>query len=121
MKSMLLKLYRATTARAKHLMLSGLFITGNALADLPPIEQPTTGGGGGTYNMMMGYVKMGGLALGLLASVGAFLVVVHAVITSFHDVRKGKGTWTELLLYTVVGIIIILFVIYLASKASDIL
>nr|WP_310615732.1 TIGR03745 family integrating conjugative element membrane protein [Pantoea cypripedii] len=121
MKSILLRLYRATTTRAKHLMLSGLFITGNALADLPAIEQPTTGGGGGTYNTMMGYAKMGGLALGLLVSVGAFLAVAHAVTTSFHDVRKGKGTWTELLLYTVVGVILLLVVIYLATKASDIL
>lgn len=34
---------------------------------------------------------MGGLALGLLVCVAAFLAVVHAVITSFHDIRRGKG------------------------------
>lgn len=121
MISTLLRRYRAIRARAKHILLTGLFFTGNALADLPPIEQPTTGGGGGTYNTMMGYAKMGGLALGLLVSVGAFLAVAHAVITSFHDIRKGKGSWTEFLLYGVVGIILILVVIFLATKASDIL
>ena len=121
MISTLLRRYRAIRARAKHILLTGLFFTGNALADLPPIEQPTTGGGGGTYNIMMGYAKMGGLALGLLVSVGAFLAVAHAVITSFHDIRKGKGSWTEFLLYGVVGIILLLVVIFLATKASDIL
>ncbi|ORM94905.1 TIGR03745 family integrating conjugative element membrane protein [Pantoea cypripedii] len=121
MTSTLLRLYRAIRTRAERLLLTGLFFAGNALADLPPIEQPTTGGGGGTYNTMMGYAKMGGLAIGLLASVGAFLAVAHAVITSFHDIRKGKGTWTEFIMYAVVGIILILVVIYLATKASDIL
>lgn len=53
MISTLLRRYRAIRARAKHILLTGLFFTGNALADLPPIEQPTTGGGGGTYNIMM--------------------------------------------------------------------
>lgn len=121
MKSTLLRLYLVTLTRAKHLLLTGLLFAGNALADLPAIEQPTTGGGGGTYNTMMGYAKMGGLAIGLLVSVGAFLAVAHAVITSFHDIRRNKGTWTEFLLYAVVGIILILVVIYLATKASDIL
>ncbi|MFP1767873.1 TIGR03745 family integrating conjugative element membrane protein [Lonsdalea quercina] len=120
MKSTLLRFYHASRVRAG-LLLAGLLISGQALADLPSVEQPTTGGGGGTYNTMMGYAKMGGLALGLLVCVSAFLGVAHAVITSFHDVRKGKGSWTEFLLYGVVGIILILAVIYLVTKASDIL
>lgn len=120
MKSKLLRFYHSAFARAG-LLLSGLMSAGQALADLPVVEQPTTGGGGGTYNTMMGYAKMGGLALGLIICVGAFLAVAHAVITSFHDIRKGKGSWTEFLTYAVVGIILILVVIYLATKASDIL
>ena len=120
MKSRLLRFYHSAFARAG-LLLSGLLSAGQALADLPSIEQPTTGGGGGTYNTMMGYAKMAGLALGLLICTSAFLAVAHAIITSFHDIRKGKGSWTEFLLYSVVGIILILAVIYLATKASDIL
>lgn len=119
-KSRLHRFCRSAFSRAG-LLLTGLLIAGQALADLPAIEQPTSGGGGGTYNTMMGYAKMGGLALGLLVCVGAFLAVAHAVITAFHDIRKGKGSWTDFLLYGVVGIILILAVIYLATKASDIL
>ncbi|MBK0123617.1 TIGR03745 family integrating conjugative element membrane protein [Pantoea sp. S61] len=120
MKSKLLRFYYSAFARAG-LLLSGLMSAGQALADLPSVEQPTTGGGGGTYNTMMGYAKMAGLALGLLICTSAFLAVAHAIITSFHDIRKGKGSWTEFLLYAVVGIMLILAVIYLATKASDIL
>lgn len=120
MKSMFLRLYHSAFLRSG-LLLTGLMTAGQALADLSSVEPPTSGGGGGTYNTMMGYAKMGGLALGLLVCVGAFMAVAHAVITSFHDIRKGKGSWTEFLLYGVVGIILILVVIYLATKASDIL
>jgi len=47
--------------------------------------------------------------------------VAHAIITSFHEIKKGKNTWTDLILFCVVGIIIILVVIYLATQAADIL
>jgi len=69
----------------------------------------------------MGYLKMGALGLGLLVVVAAFLAVAHAVITSFHEIKKGKNTWTELILFSVVGIILILVVIYLVTQAADIL
>ncbi|MEB2704083.1 TIGR03745 family integrating conjugative element membrane protein [Enterobacter ludwigii] len=121
MKFSFIRHIRSAYSRAGALLLTGLLTTGQAMADLPAIEQPTSGGGGGTYNTLMGYAKMGGLALGLLVCVGAFIAVAHAVITSFHDIRKGKGSWTEFLLYGVVGIIMILVVIYLATKASEIL
>ncbi|MEQ4973904.1 TIGR03745 family integrating conjugative element membrane protein [Enterobacter cloacae] len=121
MKFSILRYFRSAFSRTGALLLTGLLTAGQAIADLPNIEQPTSGGGGGTYNTFMGYAKMGGLALGLLVCVGAFIAVAHAVITSFHDIRKGKGTWTDFLLYGVVGIILILVVIYLATKASDIL
>nr|WP_261641092.1 TIGR03745 family integrating conjugative element membrane protein [Erwinia mallotivora] len=120
MKPFFIWLRHAVCQYPKRLMLSGFLFAGRALADLPAVEQPTTGGGGGTYPTIMGYIKMGGVALGLIVSVGAFLAVAHAVITSFHDIRKGKAAWTEFLIYLVVGILLILVVIYLANKAADI-
>ncbi|MHA7594362.1 TIGR03745 family integrating conjugative element membrane protein [Pantoea agglomerans] len=119
MKFRFIRLCRAARLRATLLILP--LVAGQARAGLPSVQQPTTGGGGGLWNTWMGYAKMGGLALGLLVCVGAFMAVAHAVITSFHDVRKGKGTWTELILYSVVGIILILVVIYLATQAADII
>ncbi|KNA27251.1 integrating conjugative element membrane protein (TIGR03745 family) [Pantoea sp. PA1] len=120
MKLRFIRLCRA--ARVRVTLLTLTLAAGHARAGLPPVVQPNGGGGGGgTYNTVMAYVKMAALGLGLLVCVGAFLAVAHAVITSFHDVRKGKGTWTEFVLYCVVGIILILVVIYLATQAADIL
>ncbi|MDI6539889.1 TIGR03745 family integrating conjugative element membrane protein [Pantoea ananatis] len=120
MKLRFIRLCRA--ARVRVTLLTLTLAAGHARAGLPPVVQPNGGGGGGgTYNTVMAYVKMAALGLGLLVCVGAFLAVAHAVITAFHDIRKGKNTWTELILYSVVGIIIILVVIYLVTQAADIL
>ncbi|MBN6032925.1 TIGR03745 family integrating conjugative element membrane protein [Pantoea ananatis] len=120
MKLRFIRLCRA--ARVRVTLLTLTLAAGHASAGLPPVVQPTGGGGGGgTYNVVMAYLKMAALGLGLLVCVGAFLAVAHAVITAFHDIRKGKNTWTELILYSVVGIILILVVIYLATQAADIL
>ena len=120
MKLRFIRLCRA--ARVRVTLLTLTLAAGHARAGLPPVVQPNGGGGGGgTYNTVMAYVKMAALGLGLLVCVGAFLAVAHAVITAFHDIRKGKNTCTELILYSVVGIILILVVIYLATQAADIL
>mgnify|MGYP002753450271 CR=1 FL=1 len=121
MKSRFVRFCRAAQLRATLLILPLALAAGQARAGLPSVQPPPGGGGGGAWNTWMGYLKMGALGLGLLVTVAAFLAVAHAVITSFHDVRKGKGTWTEFVLYCVVGIILILVVIYLATQAADIL
>jgi len=121
MKLGFIRLCRAARLRATLLILPLALDVGQASAGLPPVQQPTTGGGGGLWNTWMAYLKMGALGLGLLVTVAAFLAVAHAVITSFHEIKKGKNTWTDLILYCVVGILLILVVIYLATQAADIL
>lgn len=121
MKVFLFRLYRQMRGRVNQALMLGSLYVSQAVADLPSVEQPTSGGGGGTYNMVLGYLKMGGVLLGLVVCTGAFLAVAHAVITAFHDIRRGKGSWTEFLLYLVVGVVLILLVIYLATKAADVL
>lgn len=121
MKTRFLNVFRNFHNRVTQGVLLVSCYTGQALADLPPVEAPTGGGGGGTYNQFLGYLKMGALLMGLLVCIAAFLAVAHAVITSFHDIRIGKGSWSQFLGYLVVGIVVILLTIYLATKASEVL
>lgn len=124
MKNTFVNVYRQLLPRGRQalllLFLAALYSV-PALADLPPVEAPPTGGGGGTYNSFIGYIKLGALALGMLVCVAAFLAVAHNVIGSFMDIKSGKGTWANFLGYLVVGVVVILIVIYLATKASEIL
>ncbi|WP_205959055.1 TIGR03745 family integrating conjugative element membrane protein [Pantoea stewartii] len=121
MKSCFIRLCRSARIRTTMLILPLTLAAGQACAGLPPIQQPTTGGGGGFWNTMMGYAKMFFLALGLIICVIAFFAVAHAVITSFHDVRQNKGTWTQFGVYCLVGVLLILLVIFLATQAADII
>ncbi|EBV2165552.1 TIGR03745 family integrating conjugative element membrane protein [Salmonella enterica subsp. enterica serovar Eastbourne] len=120
MKTRFFTAIRLFCGRTKQVAFLASCYAGQALADLPQVEQPTGGGGSGTWGAFMGYIKQGALALGLFVCVAALIAVAHAVITSFHDIRIGKGTWSQFLGFLVVGIIVILLVIYLANKASDV-
>ncbi|MBU9819893.1 TIGR03745 family integrating conjugative element membrane protein [Rahnella sp. BCC 1045] len=112
-----------TFIRNKIALLSGstLFYLGNALADLPPVEQPVSGGGSGTYATVKGYLQDGLTLGGLVIAAIAFIVVANAAISCFHHVRQGKATWTEFGTFVVIGVILVVVVIWLVTKASDIL
>ncbi|MDR3430740.1 MAG: TIGR03745 family integrating conjugative element membrane protein [Rouxiella aceris] len=100
---------------------STLFYISNALADLPAVEQPTSGGGSGTYATFKGYLRDGLTLGGLVIAAIAFIVVANAAISCFHHVRQGKATWTEFGAFVIVGAILLVVIIWLVTKASDIL
>ncbi|WP_431022212.1 TIGR03745 family integrating conjugative element membrane protein [Erwinia rhapontici] len=112
-----------TFFRNKVALLSGsaLFYVGNALADLPSIEQPTSGGGSGTYATLKGYIRDGLILGGLIIAAVAFIVVANAAISCFHHVRQGKATWTEFGTFVIIGVILLVVVIWLVTKSSDII
>ncbi|HDL7749448.1 TPA: TIGR03745 family integrating conjugative element membrane protein [Yersinia enterocolitica] len=100
---------------------SGWFYIGSAFAELPAIEQPSSGGGTGTYNTFRGYLR-DGLTLGALVICAvAFIVVANAAISSFHHVRQGKATWTEFGTFIIIGVILLVVIIWLVTQASGIL
>lgn len=112
-----------TFIRNKFALLSGsaLFYVGNALADLPAVEQPSSGGGSGVYSTLKGYLRDGLILGGLVVAAIAFIVVANAAISCFHHVRQGKATWTEFGTFVIIGVILVVVVIWLVTKASDIL
>lgn len=102
-------------------VVGSLFYIGSALAELPAIEQPSSGGGTGTYNTFRGYLR-DGLTLGALVICAiAFIVVANAAISCFHHVRQGKATWTEFGTFIIIGVILLVVIIWLVTQASSIL
>jgi integrating conjugative element membrane protein (TIGR03745 family) len=100
--------------------LLGFIYAGCAWADLPAIEQPSSGGSGGTMDTVKGYIKDGFSLAGLLLAAVAFLVVAMAALSSFHDVREGKAKWPHFVTFVVVGAVLIVLIIWLANKALTI-
>lgn len=116
-----MKIMKFLNMKVAAAMGSGMFYVGNALADLPAIEQPSSGGGGGTYNTMKGYLRDGLTLGGLIICAIAFIVVANAAISCFHHVRQGKATWTEFGTFVIIGVILLVVTIWLVTKASGIL
>lgn len=93
-----------------------------ALAGLPEIEDPTSGkGNGGLMDTAKGHFQDGIVLVALIIAAVAFIVVANGVISSFNEVREGKNTWGKFGAMAVVGVVLIVIVIWLVNKASNIL
>ena len=84
----------------RHLRLAGMgliaFLLGSltpALADLPKIEPPSSGGGSGLFGQIKGYIQDGIVLFGLVLAAAAFVKVAEAAVTTFSEVRDGKTGW----------------------------
>ncbi|MBD1228841.1 TIGR03745 family integrating conjugative element membrane protein [Xenorhabdus griffiniae] len=94
---------------------------GSAWADLPAIEPPKSGGGGGLLGQAKGYAQDGIVIGGLILSAVAFFKVASAAVETFSEVRDGKSTWTQFGAIVVVGVVLLVAVIWLLSKSASII
>lgn len=62
-----------------------------ALADLPQMEPPSSGGGSGLFGQIKGYSQDGVVLGGLIISAIAFIVVANAAISTFSEIQDGKN------------------------------
>lgn len=114
-------LYQRAQQAALGLLIS--LVGAPALADLPKLEDPTRGKGSGYMETIKNYIYDGIILFGLLLAAGALYVVASRAVSTYNDVTSpnSKKTWGEFVLQVLVGIVLIVIVIWLASKAADIL
>lgn len=114
-------LYQRGQQTALGLLIS--LIGAPALADLPKLEDPTRGKGGGFMDTIKNYAYDGAILFGLLLAVGALYVVASRAVSTYNEVTSpnSKKTWGEFVLQVLVGVVLIVVVIWLASKAGDVL
>ncbi|HHK8882385.1 TPA: TIGR03745 family integrating conjugative element membrane protein [Escherichia coli] len=92
-----------------------------ALADLPQIEPPSSGGGGGLFGQIKGYLQDGIVLIGLVIAAAAFVKVAEAAVTTFSEVRDGKTGWGQFGAIIVVGVVLLVAVIWLLGKSASII
>ncbi|HAW0919563.1 TPA: TIGR03745 family integrating conjugative element membrane protein [Escherichia coli] len=92
-----------------------------ALADLPQMEPPSSGGGSGLFGQIKGYSQDGVVLGGLIISAIAFIVVANAAISTFSEIQDGKKTWTQFGAIVVVGVLLLVAVIWLLTKSASII
>ena len=92
-----------------------------ARAGLPTVEGPKSSTDSAFYGQISGYLNDGIVLGGLILAAVAMLAVGNAIIATFAEVRDGKSTWAKVGMLCVVGVILIVVVIWLASKAATVL
>ena len=110
--------FRLWCMRVLAFALSGISV---ARAALPTVEGPKSSTDSSFYGQISGYLNDGIVLGGLILAAVAMLAVGNAIIATFAEVRDGKSTWAKFGMLCVVGGILIVVVIWLASKAATVL
>ncbi|MCC5902705.1 MAG: TIGR03745 family integrating conjugative element membrane protein [Halomonas sp.] len=89
------------------------------MAQLPEMEAPSQGGGG-LISTLQGYLYDFGALIGLVLCTIAFLMVGASAVASFKEARE-RETWGKFAVTVVVGVVLIVAIIWLATEALPIL
>jgi integrating conjugative element membrane protein (TIGR03745 family) len=91
-------------------------------AALPtPIAPSTAPAAGDWIGLIKGYIKDGGLVLGLAIAVLGFLWVAYLGFAKFNEARQGKAEWAEVGVLAIVGAIVLIFASYLLTEAAGVI
>jgi integrating conjugative element membrane protein (TIGR03745 family) len=102
--------------------LMGVGALQNAKAALPtPVAPSTTPAAGDWIGLIQGYIKDGGLVLGLAIAVLGFLWIAYLAFAKFNEARQGKAEWAEVGVLGIVGAIVLIFASYLLTEAAGVI
>ena len=91
-------------------------------AALPtPVAPSTAPGAGDWIGLIQGYIKDGGLVLGLAIAVLGFLWIAYLGFAKFNEARQGKAEWAEVGVLGIVGAIVLIFASYLLTEAAGVI
>ncbi|AWX14714.1 integrating conjugative element membrane protein [Mergibacter septicus] len=97
------------------------FFSIHVYAALPTLEDPSRGQGKGVIDTIKNYGYDGITLMGLLICAVAFIVVAGNSIGTYRDIGEGKKKWGDLALNVLVGVVLLVVIIWLITKASEIL
>lgn len=94
---------------------------GQAVAALPTPTPPSTNPSATDWlGLISGYIKDGGIIIGLFLAVAGFLWIAWHILADLNQVRQGRKEWGEVGLLAVAGAAAFLFVTYLLDQASKV-
>lgn len=94
---------------------------GLALAVLPVMEPPSRGAGAGLIETITNYAYDGGILIGLLIAVLAFLGVAWHSLAVYADVQTQRKNWKDLGAVVGTGALLVVIIIWFLTKAAEIL
>jgi integrating conjugative element membrane protein (TIGR03745 family) len=91
-------------------------------AALPtPVAPSTAPAAGDWIALISGYIKDGGLVLGLAIAVLGFLWIAYLGFAKFNEARQGKAEWAEVGVLGIVGAIVLIFASFLLTEAAGVI
>ncbi len=91
-------------------------------AALPtPVAPSTAPPAGDWIGLIKGYIKDGGLVLGLAIAVIGFLWVAYLGFAKFNEARQGKAEWAEVGVLGIVGAVVLIFASFLLTEAAGVI
>ena len=91
-------------------------------AALPtPVPPSTAPAAGDWIGLIKGYIKDGGLVLGLAIAVLGFVWVAYLGFAKFNEARQGKAEWAEVGVLGIVGAVVLIFASYLLTEAAGVI
>jgi integrating conjugative element membrane protein (TIGR03745 family) len=110
---------------SKRLVAAGLLVMTAAQsvwAALPtPVAPSTAPAAGDWIALIKGYIKDGGLVLGLAIAVLGFLWIAYLGFAKFNEARQGKAEWAEVGVLGIVGAVVLIFASYLLTEAAGVI
>ena len=103
--------------------LAAISFSSHSLAQgLPtPVPPSTAPAAGDWIGLIQGYIRDGGIALGLAIAILGFLWVAYLAFAKFNEARQGKAEWAEVGVLGIVGAIVLVFASYLLNEAANII
>ena len=102
--------------------LLGVTTVQSVWAALPtPVAPSTAPAAGDWIALIKGYIKDGGLVLGLAIAVLGFLWIAYLGFAKFNEARQGKAEWAEVGVLGIVGAIVLIFASYLLTEAAGVI
>jgi integrating conjugative element membrane protein (TIGR03745 family) len=91
-------------------------------AALPtPVAPSTAPAAGDWIGLIQGYIKDGGLVLGLAIAVIGFLWIAYLGFAKFNEARQGKAEWAEVGVLGIVGAVVLIFASFLLTEAAGVI
>ena len=91
-------------------------------AALPTQVEPSTNPAAGDFlGLIQGYIKDGGLVLGLAIALLGFLWIAYLGFAKFNEARQGKAEWAEVGVLGVVGAVVLIFASFLLNEAAGVI
>jgi integrating conjugative element membrane protein (TIGR03745 family) len=101
---------------------AALLAATNVHAALPDTADPSNAAADGDYiGLMKGYAYDILIVVGLVLGCLAFTAVARNCLAVYSEISTGKKTWSDMGMHGMMGVLLLVFVIYLLTEAAGII